>query len=64
MADDKESSGAQKSLGDFAPALVHLADDDAVDAGYRAKYAARPYLSPMISARARAVGVQISPRTD
>ena len=27
MADDKEPSGAQKSLGDFAPALVHLTDD-------------------------------------
>ena len=26
MADDKEPSGAQKSLGDFAPALVHLTD--------------------------------------
>ena len=27
MADDKEPSGAQKSLGDFAPGLVHLTDD-------------------------------------
>jgi len=27
MADDKEPSGAQKSLGDFAPALVHFTDD-------------------------------------
>jgi 4-carboxymuconolactone decarboxylase len=27
MADDKQPSGAQKLLGDFAPALVDFTDD-------------------------------------
>jgi 4-carboxymuconolactone decarboxylase len=27
MTEEREPSGAQKALGDFAPALVHLTDD-------------------------------------
>lgn len=41
----------------FEPAAAELAD--AIDDAYRAKYAASPYLAPMISARARAAGVRI-----
>ena len=36
---------------------------DAVDAAYRQKYAANPYLARMISRPVRAATVQISPRT-
>jgi hypothetical protein len=68
MAQGQDPSGTQKSLGGFAPALVRLAatadaNDDA-DAAYRQKYAASPYLSPMIGSQARAATVQISPRAD
>jgi hypothetical protein len=36
--------------------------DDHVDAAYRLKYAASPYLEPMISDRAKAATVRITPR--
>jgi Uncharacterized protein conserved in bacteria (DUF2255) len=36
--------------------------NDRIDDAYRAKYARSPYLSPMISARARAATVQVIPR--
>ena len=36
--------------------------DDSIDDAYRAKYAGSPYLSAMISARARAATVKIVPR--
>ena len=35
--------------------------NDSIDDAYRAKYAGSPYLSPMISARARAATVKIMP---
>jgi len=35
---------------------------DSIDDAYRAKYAGSPYLSPMISARARAATVKTMPR--
>ena len=44
----------------FEPAPDGLAD--AIDDAYRVKYASSPYLPPMISGRARAAGVRISPR--
>ena len=34
---------------------------DAIDDAYRVKYASSPYLPPMLSGRARAAGVRISP---
>lgn len=36
--------------------------NDSIDDAYRAKYAASPYLNPMISARARAATVKVIPR--
>jgi hypothetical protein len=44
----------------FAP--VEGAIHDRIDDAYRAKYHDSPYLSPMISARARAATVKIMPR--
>jgi hypothetical protein len=38
--------------------------NDVLDAAYRRKYAADPYLSHMIGSSARAATVQISPRAD
>jgi hypothetical protein len=34
---------------------------DAIDAAYRRKYGASPYLAPMVSDRARAATVRIQP---
>jgi hypothetical protein len=36
--------------------------NDRIDDAYRAKYATSPYLAPMISARARAATVRITPK--
>ena len=36
--------------------------NDLIDDAYRAKYRANPYLAPMISARARAATVKVTPR--
>ena len=36
--------------------------NDRIDEAYRAKYTKSPYLSPMISARARAATIRIAPR--
>ncbi|WP_027059789.1 DUF2255 family protein [Mesorhizobium loti] len=36
--------------------------NDRIDDAYRAKYAASPYLAPMIAARARAATVRITPK--
>lgn len=36
--------------------------NDSIDDAYRAKYSASPYLKPMISARARAATVRVTPR--
>lgn len=36
--------------------------NDSIDDAYRAKYAASPYLKPMISARARTATVRVTPR--
>ena len=44
----------------FEPAPDSLADR--IDAAYRRKYAASPYLAPMVSERTRAAGVRIRPR--
>lgn len=38
--------------------------NDRIDDGYRSKYAASPYLEPMVSARARAATVKVIPRDD
>jgi len=37
--------------------------NDRVDDAYRAKYRGSPYLSPMISARARSATVKLMPRS-
>lgn len=37
--------------------------NDRIDDAYRAKYAASPYLKPMISSSARAATVRISPKS-
>jgi hypothetical protein len=36
--------------------------NDRIDDAYRAKYKGSPYLSPMISARARGATVKVTPR--
>lgn len=36
--------------------------NDRIDDAYRAKYAASPYLAPMVAARARAATVRITPK--
>lgn len=36
--------------------------NDRIDDAYRAKYAESPYLKPMVSARARAATVRVTPR--
>ena len=36
--------------------------NDSIDDAYRAKYAGSPYLEPMISTRARAATVRVTPR--
>ena len=36
--------------------------NDSIDDAYRSKYAASPYLKPMIGARARAATIRIMPR--
>jgi 4-carboxymuconolactone decarboxylase len=41
MAEDKEPSGAEKTFGDFAPALVHFTDDVLFGEAWQ-----RPQLSP------------------
>ena len=43
---------------------VEGAVNDRIDEAYRAKYAASPYLKPMISARARAATVKVVPREE
>ena len=37
---------------------------DRIDAAYRAKYSASPYLAPMVAASARSASVRITPRGD
>jgi hypothetical protein len=41
---------------------VEEANDDRIDAAYRAKYGTSPYLAPMISAGARAATMRLVPR--
>ena len=41
---------------------VEGAINDHIDGAYRTKYASSPYLRPMISARARAATIRITPR--
>jgi hypothetical protein len=41
---------------------VEGAINDQIDDAYRTKYASSPYLRPMISARARAATIRITPR--
>jgi hypothetical protein len=45
----------------FEPVVGPL--NDRIDDAYRAKYRGSPYLEPMISARARATTVKITPRS-
>lgn len=51
------AAGMTRDVG-FEP--VDEAINDRVDDAYRAKYAASPYLAPMIAARARAATVRIT----
>ena len=44
----------------FRPASLEV--QDAIDAGYRAKYSNSPYLKPMIGSTAQSATVEISPR--
>jgi hypothetical protein len=52
-------AAAREHAVTFSPVEGPL--NDAVDAAYRAKYAGSPYLPPMVTARARAATVRISP---
>jgi len=52
------AAGLTKEVG-FEP--VEGAINDRIDDAYRAKYGGSPYLAPMISARARAATVRITP---
>ena len=47
---------------DVAFEPVEGAINDQIDDAYRTKYASSPYLRPMISARARAATIRITPR--
>jgi hypothetical protein len=53
------AAGATRDVA-FEP--VEGAISDRVDDAYRTKYASSPYLRPMISARARAATIRITPR--
>lgn len=53
------AAGATRDVA-FAPAEAAL--NDRIDDAYREKYAASPYLAPMIGDRARAATVRITPR--
>jgi len=53
------AAGMTREVG-FEP--VDGAINDRIDEAYRAKYGKSQYLAPMISARARAATVRISPR--
>jgi hypothetical protein len=54
-----KTAGITKEVS-FQPAAAAV--NDHVDEAYRAKYAASPYLSPMISGTARSATVKITPR--
>ena len=61
----KKKSGRITAAGmtkevDFEPVTGSI--NDSIDDAYRSKYAASPYLKPMIGARARAATVRIMPR--
>lgn len=59
------TEGRIHAAGQVHDVTFELAPDDladAIDDAYCVKYAASPYLPPMLSPRARAAGVRISPR--
>jgi len=53
---------AARVTKDVAFERVEGAVNDAIDEAYRKKYRRSPYLQPMVSPRARAATVKISPR--
>ena len=53
------AAGIAREVG-FEP--IEGPRNDQIDAAYRAKYAASPYLAPMIGQRARAATVRIIPK--
>ena len=55
------TSAGQTTEVSFEPVAGEI--NERIDAAYRDKYSSSPYLNPMISARARAATVRISPRT-
>jgi hypothetical protein len=62
----KQKAGRITAAGmtrDVAFEAVDGAVNDRIDDAYRAKYAASPYLAPMIGARARAATVRILAKT-
>ena len=62
----KQKAGRITAAGmtrDVAFEAVDGPVNDRIDDAYRAKYAASPYLAPMISARARAATVRILAKT-
>ncbi|QKC82611.1 DUF2255 family protein [Mesorhizobium sp. NZP2077] len=61
----KQKAGRIAAAGvtrDVSFEAVERAINDRIDDAYRAKYAASPYLAPMIAARARAATVRITPK--
>lgn len=61
----KQKAGRIAAAGvtrDVSFEAVEGAINDRIDDAYRAKYAASPYLAPMIAARARAATVRITPK--
>jgi len=66
QAASKQKAGQITSAGQttdvsFEPVAGEI--NERIDAAYREKYSSSSYLKPMISARARAATVRISPRT-
>ena len=55
-----EAGGITKEVS-FAPVDGSIADR--IDDAYRSKYKGSPYLSPMISTRARSATIKVAPRT-
>jgi hypothetical protein len=54
------TSGGETTDVSFEPVAGEI--NERIDAAYREKYSSSPYLKPMITARARAATVRISPQ--
>src|SRR5215218_4155403 len=61
----RQKAGRIRAAGMTKPVMFEPVDgpmNDRIDDAYRAKYAASPYLKPMIGARARSATVRVLPK--